>query len=211
MGFDPTKHKNIIFDLGAVLLNLDYNRTVEAFKLFNANFHSIDAVYSNASDKKLFEDFETGSISSSAFRKGIRKILERPELSDSEIDKAWNAMLLDFPVERIGLLKRLKLKHKIFLLSNSNEIHIDAYLRNLEKEHGLKDLSHIFIKEYYSYKIKLRKPDKKIFEFVLRENNLDPSETFFIDDSPQHVEGARSAGIDAYLLKKRETILDVFK
>jgi HAD superfamily hydrolase (TIGR01509 family) len=197
--------KNILFDLGGVLMNLDYALTTAAFQRVAPAFDSFDPVYSGNVHKSLFEDFEKGKLRAGEFRTGVRKILDQ-ELGDEAIDLAWNAMILDLPYRRLEMLKSLKNKHRLFLLSNTNEIHIKAVSDILQKAYGFSDLSAFFEKEYYSHKLGIRKPDKEIFQFVLDENGLIPSETLFIDDSPQHVESASSLGLGTYLLKKGEEV-----
>lgn len=199
--------KNIIFDLGGVILNIDYALSKQAFEKFGVR--EFDKLYSQAVQNHLFDDLETGKITPGAFRDEIKKITPH-KISDNDIDTAWNAMLLDLPVERIRVLEKLKFKYRLFLLSNTNEIHIHRFSEYLQMNFGFKNMSHIFEREYLSYKVGLRKPDKKIFELVLKENTLIKSETFFIDDSIQHIEGARSVGINSILLEKGKTILDLF-
>lgn len=201
--------KNIIFDLGRVLLNLDYSLTTAAFQNISTAFVPFDPVYSDIRDKGLFEDFEIGVLSPEQFRDGLRTLL-KSDAGDEALDKAWNAMLLDFPEKRLRLLERLKKEYRIFLLSNTNEIHLLAVSDIIFRSFGRRDLSHVFEKEYFSNRIGMRKPDKKIFEFVLSDNKLDPAETFFIDDSPQHITGASTLGIETYLLKIGEDIADRF-
>jgi glucose-1-phosphatase len=196
--------KSIIFDLGGVLLNLDYNRTTEAFK--RLGIAEFERIYSQARQKQLFDEYEKGLIGSEEFRAEMIALLEGKP-APHEIDTAWNAMLLDLPHERLRLLEKLKSKYRLFLLSNTNDIHITAYSAYLLEAFGFPDLSHIFEKEYYSYRVGKRKPDKEIFELVLSENGLQPHETVFIDDSIQHVEGARVAGINAYHLQPPLTIM----
>jgi HAD superfamily hydrolase (TIGR01509 family) len=203
----PAGIKNIIFDLGGVLLNLDYGLTNQALK--EIGLSEIDRIYTQKLQPELFDDYETGRISSEKFRAELSKLIGR-KIDNDQLDKAWNAMLLDFPEERIRLLEKLKKRYRLFLLSNTNDIHITAYSSYLKRIFGFPDLSHIFEKEYYSYRVGKRKPDKEIFELVLSENDLNPSETFFIDDSIQHVQGAQRVGIHAYHLQKPETILEVF-
>jgi HAD superfamily hydrolase (TIGR01509 family) len=192
--------KNILFDLGGVLLNLDYALTVSAFRKYSPGFKSFDAVYSGHSNRKVFEDFETGLISAVDFRNEVRVLLGR-ELSDAAIDEAWNAMLLDFPARRVDLLKRVGKEKRIFLLSNTNEIHLKA----LEGK-----LPDVFEKVYFSNRVGMRKPNADIFRYVLEENDLDAAQTLFIDDSPHHVEGAGKLGIQTYLLKKGVEVADLF-
>jgi FMN phosphatase YigB (HAD superfamily) len=133
-----------------------------------------------------------------------------PGTSREQIIHAWNAMLLDFPAERAELLMNLKSRYRTFLLSNTNEIHINYYLNRISEWYGNDAMENFFEKHYYSNRIGMRKPDTEIFEFVLRENHLIASETLFIDDTLKHVEGARMAGLRAYHLQAPETIMDIF-
>lgn len=206
--FPPAdKIKNIIFDLGGVILNIDYNLTSRAFN--NLGLTDFDEKYSQAKQNHLFDNLETGKILPHEFRKELKTYFSQ-SVSDSELDNAWNAMLLDLPVERIELLKRLKLKYRLFLLSNTNAIHFRAYSVYLEQTFGANLFDEIFDKQYLSFQLGLRKPDKEIFELVINENNLVPAETLFIDDSIQHIEGSRNTGIRGYHLNSPETILDIF-
>jgi FMN phosphatase YigB (HAD superfamily) len=199
-------YKAIIFDLGGVLLNLSFKNTSDAFRALGLT--DFDAIYSKAVQSGLFDDFETGKSSPAVFRENLRSWIKQP-VSDAAIDAAWNAMLLDFPEERLALLRSLKTKHRLFLLSNTNEIHLEAVFRIFEKA-GFGNLDEVMEKQYFSCRMGLRKPDPEIFVRVLSENKLDPSDTLFIDDSIQHVLGARSTGIAALHLEEGKTILDLF-
>jgi len=202
------QYKNIIFDFGGVILNIDYKLTESGFaKLGLVDFN---AIYSKAAQTNLFDAFERGMITPEDFRKEIRKYISN-NASDLQIDYAWNSMLLDLPVERINFISSLKKNHKIFLLSNTNEIHFNAFSAYLQKEFGRDVFADSFHKSYFSHKVKMRKPDAQIFELVLNENNLKVVETLFIDDSIQHIEGARKVGLSAHHLQKHESIIDLYK
>lgn len=202
--------KNIIFDLGGVILNIDYHRTSRAFQ--ELEIKEFDALYSQAQQSDLFDLLETGMISPEAFRKQVRELVGIP-LKDSQIDTAWNAMLLDLPKERIAILQAAKSNYNTFLLSNTNVIHLDSYTDQLQKEHGIKSLGELFKKEYYSHEIKLRKPNNEAFEYVLTANHLKAEETLFIDDSIQHIEGAQSIGINTFFMdaKRNLELKDIFE
>ncbi len=206
MSINANNYKNIIFDLGGVILNIDYQLAVKAFS--NLGVSNFDELYSQAHQNKLFDLFEKGQILSADFRNEIRNYCNK-NLEDAAIDRAWNAMLLDLPAERLKLLVSLKKTHRTFLLSNTNEIHIDSVNAYLKKAYGITELSGYFEKLYLSYKVGMRKPDAEIFELVFAENNLNLRETLFIDDSIQHIEGAKRVGIQTYWLQKGETILDL--
>jgi len=144
-----TNIKNIIFDLGGVIFNIDYNLTIEEFK--KLNLKNYDKLFTKTEQSQLFSLLETGKISPENFRTEIKKLSE-VEITDSQIDFAWNAMLLNLPPERIELLKKLKNKYRIFILSNANEIHIIEFSNILQKTLKIDGLSHIFEKVYFHTK-----------------------------------------------------------
>jgi glucose-1-phosphatase len=208
MAIAANKYKNIIFDLGGVVLNIDYMLAVKAFN--ELGLLGFESFFSQAQQKQLFDLYEKGQISSADFRNELKKYC-KTGVDDTTIDAAWNAMLLDLPKERLELLQRYKNTHRTFLLSNTNAIHIDTFNIYLQKNFNIPDLAGHFEKLYLSYKVGMRKPDAEIFEFVLSENNLNPSETLFIDDSIQHIESANKLGIQTYWLDvKKESIVEIF-
>jgi glucose-1-phosphatase len=192
--------KNIILDFGGVLLNIDYQLTEQAFiKLGCANFKEM---YSQAAQTDLFNKFETGEISETFFFEELKNLSGIEKLTVGEIKNAWNAMLINFPVENYLMLKELKKKYRVFLLSNTNETHITEFERLIETTCSVTEFENLFEKVYYSYKMGVRKPDTACFLQVINENNLALEETIFVDDSIQHIEGAKKAGITAYFLEK---------
>jgi putative hydrolase of the HAD superfamily len=191
--------ENVIFDLGGVLLDISYQRTEDAFVAMGIeNFRDL---YSQAQQTSLFNDLEEGKISPTDFRNELRN-LSGLDLKDSEIDYAWNAMLGRMPQHRIESLEELKNKFKLYLLSNTNEIHIPAFKEIMKRDGLLERFEACFEKTYYSSEIGRRKPNKEAFDFVCQTNGLDKSKTAFIDDSIQHVEGARAAGLKANHLEE---------
>lgn len=205
----PKDYPNIIFDFGGVILNLDYNRTIDAFQ--RLGLKDFEKSYSQLSQTDLFDKFERGEISPKEFRDGLRVVFSN-SVSDETLDEAWNAMLLDLPAERLSLLDALRKEKRICLLSNTNEIHVTSFEDELKKAHGHEDLSGFFNQVYYSCRTGMRKPEPRIFEMVVKEQGYNPSETLFIDDSPQHIEGAKSIGLNTYHLRadEGETIFDLF-
>ena len=199
--------KNIIFDLGGVVINIDYRITLN--ELRSLGLKDAEKVYTQFNQQPWFDAYDTGRISSDAFINEFRKFLNQGT-SREQIIHAWNAMLLDFPGERAELLKKLRNRYRTFLLSNTNELHVEYYLPKIQEWFGKEGMKIFLEKEYYSHLMGMRKPETETFHFILRENQLNPSETLFIDDSLQHVEGAKKAGIKTYHLKAPETILHVF-
>lgn len=196
----------IIFDLGGVLINLDYGRTSAAFRALGmADF---DETYSQLQQTELFDRFETGDVSSFHF---INRILDRlPNGSNgNKVVHAWNAMILDFPKERLEWLETMAKRYRIFLLSNTNTLHVDAVRRSLEKTVGHQRLEDYFEQVYLSCDMGLRKPDPAIFLRLCAEQGLNPATTLFIDDTPQHVEGAKDAGLQAVHLPAGMDVMEL--
>ncbi len=202
-------YDTILLDLGGVLIDVDYMATARAFALLG--FRDFDALFSKAKQDHLFDGFETGVISPAEFRQRIRDILGTP-LTDAQVDACWNAMLGHVPPERIDLVKRLKKRYQVLLLSNTNAIHVPAFEAIVARENGIADFSALFHGAYYSCDIGLRKPDAAAFHTVLERHGSSPASTLFIDDSVQHVEGARRAGLHAdYLELANEDVLGLVK
>ncbi len=201
--------KHIIFDLGGVLINIDYKLTEQAFKA--AGINNFPELYSQLHQSSLFDKFEMGQIGRSEFISSLQKVAAAP-VTEAQVIHAWNAMLLDFPVRRLQILQQLHLYYDLFLLSNTNEIHEAAFNEILMQSRSIPNIGVFFDKVYFSHRIGIRKPMKEIFERVLTENGLKAAETLFIDDSPQHIEGAKLLGIQTIYLEKGMTIEgDVFK
>jgi putative hydrolase of the HAD superfamily len=198
----------IIFDLGGVVINLDYQKTTRAFEALG--LENFGEMYSQATQSGLFDDFEKGKSSVPYFLNKLIDFLPTGTTANQVVE-AWNAMILDFPKENLTLLEELKSSHRTFLLSNTNEIHIQKVHQHLQLVSPHKTLDPYFEKVYFSSDVKMRKPDEEIFEFVLKENNLNPATTLFIDDTEQHILGAKKLGIQTYHIRKGEGICDILK
>lgn len=196
--------KNIIFDYGNVIFLIDFKRTQHTFT--ELGIENVERFFAHTGHDPLFDEFEKGLISAAEFRQGIRRITERPELTDDQIDNAWNTLLIGVPPVNHEILLRAKKKYRTFLLSNNNEIHYNWILNYLKTEYHLPSNKVFFEKDYYSHMMKMRKPDTNIFEFALQENNLKAEETLFIDDSPQHIKTAQGLGLVTHLLTAPETL-----
>ncbi len=183
--------KNIIFDLGGVIINLDTEKTASAMK--NLGFLNFENSYTLINQTDLFDLLEKGLITPDQFRMEIRKHIDKA-VSDVQIDEAWSAMLLDFPKERIELIQKTKSKYRTFLLSNTNKIHFDKYNSDFNTVYGF-SFNSLFEKAYYSFEIGHRKPDLDIYKHVLKHSNLIPDETLFIDDSEANIRTAKVLGI----------------
>lgn len=196
--------RHIIFDLGVVLLNLDYSRTEQTFR--DIGITNISDMFSQLRQSSLFDDFETGRIPRADFVKALQEASTVP-VTGEDIVRAWNAMLLDFPLRRLQLLQQLRLHYDLFLLSNTNELHEEAFNLILSQAHGV-SIGMLFDKVYLSHRVGLRKPDTAIFRMLLEENGLRADQTLFIDDLLPNVEAAQALGIQTIHLDKGMTIED---
>jgi putative hydrolase of the HAD superfamily len=199
--------KNIIFDLGGVLIDLDFNRVFASFKALGVE--NIKEMYGQHHAAKLFRDFESGFISEEEFRKGLRKYIPG-QVSDEQIDNAWDSLILEFRLESLLALDKLAERYDLYLFSNTSSIHHRYFSSKYPKEAGKRRLEEHFTKTWYSHLIGKRKPDPESFEYILKDAGIDPKETYFIDDTSENVEAAMKFGIQSKLLLKEERIEDLF-
>jgi putative hydrolase of the HAD superfamily len=188
----------ILFDLGGVFITIDYQATIDAFE--KLGFENAQHLYSQAEQAILFEKYETEKISTPHFINNLLK-LSNSNPSPNQIVKAWNSMIGDFSIESITLLKNLQSKYRLFMLSNTNELHMDLVKRKWQEIENA-PMESFFEKVHFSHQLGLRKPYPNTFLEVCKINNLDPVKTLFIDDSIQHIVGAQKAGLQTIYLKK---------
>lgn len=197
--------KNIIFDLGGVILTIDLRKTQDAFKAIGVK--NIDEVFRMGHIDSFFKSYETGAIDDATFIASVQNLAGIKLAPETVID-AWNALLIGFPPERINFLKKIRSKYRLFLLSNTSAIHHVRFHEMFKQEFG-GSLDDLFEKAYYSHVIKLHKPDTASYQLIIDENRLDPGETLFIDDSAANVEGAERAGLKGIYLEPGKTILEL--
>ncbi|MEQ8361600.1 MAG: HAD family phosphatase [Cyclobacteriaceae bacterium] len=199
--------KNIIFDLGGVIINLDERKTVEQFAKLSKQ--PLALVQQHILSFDSYQQFEKGLISAAEFRDALRGEFEM-KATDNEIDACMNAMLLDIPKERISLLESLRNASRLFLLSNTNHIHYTCFNKILKNTTGEDKLDVFFEKAYYSHQVHMRKPDAEIFEMVLSSNNLIANETLFLDDNLSNLEGAKQLGINTFQVTNPDQLFELF-
>jgi glucose-1-phosphatase len=200
------KIRNIIFDLGGVILDIDIKKTQEAFK--KIGFHDIERMFGLGVAESFFKQHEQGAISDDEFIQKIKGAVDQ-KLDDNVIIDAWNAMLIEYPRERIEFLKQLKEKYRLFLFSNTNGIHVEAFKKLYHTNFNSGSLDDLFEKAYYSHIAGYRKPDHQSFLNILKDSNLKPEETLFIDDALVNVEAAKEVGMHAIHLEAGKTIMDL--
>ena len=199
------KVKALLFDLGGVIVDLDYKKTANAFE--NIGLQNAEKAYSQFNQTDLFNLFETGHISSEEFLAEIQNEITN-QVNLSEITKAWNSMIIGFQHSKLEKIKKLSEQVPCYLLSNTNEIHL-SYIEQLLQEMDFKHFLNIFESCYFSHQIGKRKPHKETFEWVLNHMNYDAQDVLFIEDSPQHIEGAKSAKLNTFYFKKDSSLSDI--
>ena len=202
------KIKNIIFDLGGVILDIDENIVYKELEKMGINTLEL------ARSKEFMDimsKFDTGIYTAPTFRKKTKALLGLEKMTDQKFDAIWNSMLLDIPRERIEAIEKVKKHYKIFLMSNSNVIHYDLYVRDLQLRFGYHEFDELFNKSYFSFAEHLEKPDPRFFELILDHEGLLPEETLFIDDTASNIRAAQSLGIHTYHISREELVRNLFE
>ena len=197
--------KNVIFDLGGVILNINMKLMENALK--ELGIDNVSEYIKTTGLASFFKEYEIGKISDEDFITSIQSLSATGVKKQAIID-AWNILLLDYPEERLELLRSLKGKYRLFLLSNTNSLHHNEFQKRLFDQTG-QYMEDFFEKAYYSHTIGLSKPDTAAFEYVIEENGLAPTETLFLDDSETNIIGAQKAGLQTIHIKPGVTILDI--
>lgn len=199
--------KNVIFDFGNVLFDLDLPAIERNLKLHLGE--KFEAAKEKLLHDKVFELYEVGGLSTEEFVDALRFSVE-PALEKEQVVSVWNSIFLEMPPARFDMLLRLRERYSVFLLSNINDLHanwIDAYM---EREHGIRDFhARYFDGVYYSHWIRLRKPDRDIYEYVLADAELKPEETVFFDDLEANIQAANALGIRGILHPPGTEIIQV--
>lgn len=188
------KIENIVFDFGGVLIDLDFNRLLKAFK--RIGFNDIESQLQTYERGGIFQKYELGEMTADEFRMAIRD-KSNVTLTDSDIDDLWNLMLVKIPAEKLDFILSLRNNYNVYLLSNTNSIHWDYACKNSFNYKGL-GIKDFFIRTFLSYEMHLAKPDKAIYERMLCEAELIPENTLFIDDSEINCTVAKQLGIQVY-------------
>jgi glucose-1-phosphatase len=201
------KIETIIFDFGGVIIDIDPELTMKEFGKLGAR--KLDAEHMNEFVTNIIRKFEKGILTPESFRRRASEFLGI-KVSDQEFDDAWNALLYDIPQKRIKAIEDAKKHYQIFLLSNSNEIHYDLYVRDLQLRFGYHEFDELFDKSYFSFDMHLAKPDSLVYYFILNQHDLDPSKTLFIDDNKENIIPAQKLGMCTYHLEKPEKLRNLF-
>lgn len=200
--------RNIVFDFGGVLLDIDYRRTYRSMsKILNFDFQP-----DHLTEKmiEILNDFEKGVATKETFLWNIQRLTTKAVPHGKDIINAWNAMLIGWDESKFDLLLSLRKNYKVFLLSNTNEVHLDWVYHDLKKNHNIEDFdARFFDKTYYSHLVGMRKPDREIYQFVEKDAGILPEHTIFIDDIQKNIDGAKSVGWNTYLHNPSDGLSEV--
>jgi glucose-1-phosphatase len=200
--------KNLIFDLGGVLVDVDVQHTVAAFARLSGKTDQ-EIVQSYQKYPQFFA-YERGELSDAEFRIFVQQVFSF-QAADDVIDAAWNAMITGLPEGSLKMLEMLKQHYALAVLSNTNQIHLD-YInqRILPRYSSHSSLNHYFHKHYYSHLVGKRKPEPEIYLQVLEENAIDPATTLFLDDRIENIAAAKALGIQTKLVHHPDEVFDFF-
>ena len=195
--------RNLIFDLGNVILNIDTKLSAKAFAQYGMN--DFEKLYTLASQNELFDRLEVGSITENEFYDEFRKVTGC-KLDNQILEQCWNALIMDFPAARIEMLKSLKNegRYRTFILSNTNIIHYRFYTALLNRTYGVDGLESLVEHAYFSHEIGLKKPNRDIFDHVVEHSHIVPSETIFVDDNEANIKAANALGFNTIFLKDND-------
>ena len=202
---NPRDFKNLIFDFGGVILNIDIRRSMDAFK----HYLPSNNIPENMLDHPALHAFEIGAMDEEDFYHQFSAALGI-DVSMEMFTEAWNSLILDLPVARVELIKNLRNTHRTFLLSNTNSIHYQRVSEVVEQTIGHKEIDQYFEAAYYSHFLGLRKPDHTSFRYILENHDLIPEETALLDDNDDNLESAKQLGIQPFKISANRTIIDVF-
>lgn len=207
MKIDLTNIRNIIFDLGNVIVNLDFDASVKAFTALGLKHDVLNnqQVYSDP----VFYEFEVGKITKPEFFMRVRAVLKNPEATDIQIENAWNSMIKDVPSCRVKVLQEIARNYNIYLFSNTNQVHIEGFHATFKAQHGI-DFPSLFIKDYYSHEIHERKPDLSSYQKVVELSGINPKESMFVDDLEKNIIGGGKAGLQTFWLKPGMEMSEIF-
>jgi FMN phosphatase YigB (HAD superfamily) len=201
----PQPIKNILFDLGGVILDIDVQATLKQF--YELGFPSDLLQYPINMTTDIFFKYETGEIDTAAFRNEIRN-KTGIEMSDAAFDKAWNAMIVRIPEERTALLKVLAKRYDLYMLSNTSALHVPVFEMMYQDAAGI-TMHQAFKKIYYSFEIGCHKPDLEAWEYVIGDAGIIPNETLFLDDNIHNIKASQELGFRAIHIHERTNLMNL--
>jgi len=204
MGQAPN-FKNILFDLGGVILDINVQATLKRFYALGFPAELMDIHDSMSTD--IYHKYGTGKLDTEQFRDQIRKVAG-VEMTDQAFDEAWNAMLVRFPEERVKLLKVLSKRYNLYMLSNTSALHVKVF-EQMYLETAGEPMQKVFKKIYYSHEIGWNKPDSEAWEYVIKDATIKPGETLFLDDNIHNIKASQELGFQAIHIHERTNLMNL--
>lgn len=197
--------KNILFDLGGVILDINVQATLKRF--YELGFPANLMQYPHSMNTDLFFKYETGKLSAMEFRNEIRRV-SGVNVSDKNFDEAWTAMILRIPAERSTLLKKLAERYALYMLSNTSDLHTPVFEKMFRETAGV-DMHNLFTNIYYSHEIGFHKPDREAWEYVIKDAGIKPEETLFLDDNIHNIKASQELGFMAIHIHERTHLMNL--
>ena len=197
--------KNILFDLGGVILDINVQATLKQF--YELGFPAELMQFPNSMTTDLYFKYETGKLNTEQFRNQIRKAAG-VEMTDRAFDEAWSAMLVRFPEERVALLNELSKRYKLYMLSNTSALHVKVFEKMYLASAG-ESMHQVFDKIYYSHEIGWHKPDREAWEYVIKDAAINPEETLFLDDNIHNIKASQELGFKAIHIHERTSLMSL--
>lgn len=202
--------KNIVFDLGGVIIDLDRKVCLDNFEQV-LGFPDFGTYLSAYLQQGFFFEFEDGAIDAPCFRRHVREHAAHKGVTDEQIDFALGSFLIGIKPEKGVLLLELKRKgYPLYLLSNNNPIAWKRSQELLREATGI-PAEQLFERLFLSYEMKQSKPGKAIFEKMLAQAGIHPAETLFIDDAAANIETAKEMGFITLLYHPDDSLPDKVK
>jgi HAD superfamily hydrolase (TIGR01509 family) len=198
-----TRPDALVFDFGQVLIDLDMDRAKGSFAALG--IPDLDAMFSLLKADPLFIGLEVGEVDASSFHASVRE-MSGTDVSGKAIDEAWNSLLADYRVESLRFVDRLRQRMPVYLYSNTNAIHYEAFQRTLRETTPYRRLEDLFTRAYFSHTMGMRKPGPEGYLHIIAENGLDPARTLFVDDHPDNIRGAADVGLQTHRLLAGERV-----
>lgn len=202
------QYKLLLFDIGNVVIDIDYQHTLTAFNQLSGK--DLSGIVTLQQQTAIFDEYERGEITTDNFLAYLKERLQNNAINIEQIIAAWNALLVNFPQERFALLSKLKKQCTIAALSNINELHLNYIDNTIKEKFGTPALSHYFDYAFYSHEMGMRKPEPRIYKAVLAHYAILPEEVLLMDDKKENLEAAAALGIDTILITPKNQIIDIF-
>jgi len=197
--------KNILFDLGGVILDINIQATLKLF--YEMGFPSEMLQFPNSMNTDVYFKYQTGKLDTGQFRDEIRKT-SGVDMTNQALDDAWNAMIVRFPKERVELLKVLSKRYNLYMLSNTSALHVQVFEKMFLDLAG-ESMHKIFKKIYYSHEIGWHKPDKEAWEYVIKDSGIKAEETLFLDDDIHNIKASQELGFQAIHIHERTHLMNL--